>query len=548
MPSLIVKHQSTGGQRRIQLRESPFTIGRGQDNDLILSDKSISKQHCRIQTADGNLAIEDLGSSTGTFLNEEQIKNSAPLKTGDRLIIGPYAIEIMGDGQTSTVADSPAAPPQEQASSPQPDQSKSSQIGPAAHKKMLTSIRAHPELARLDSWNVTADEFRERATTLLRKFFEEDFGLGSMEENQMFQLLNEALGFGALDRLLADSTVDEIMVNGYDTIYTERKGKIAKTNVAFKTENQLLNILHRILGAIGRRIDHSSPMVDARLPDGSRVNAIIPPLSVTGPLITIRKFARQMFTDKDLIRRHSLSNRMSAFLKLAMQHRCNIIVSGGTGSGKTTLLNILSSHIANDERIITIEDSVELQLNQPHILQLESRPPNIGGEGAITIRDLLRNSLRMRPDRIVVGECRGGEALDMLQAMNTGHDGSLTTIHANSPRDALNRLETLVLLAGIDLPIQAIRKQIASAVDLIVQQNRFPDGSRKVTSISEVTGLEGDTFTMQEIFHFEDKGTDGSGKAIGRHKANESIPKFVLDVRNRGHAVNLDLFQETKDG
>lgn len=342
-------------------------------------------------------------------------------------------------------------------------------------------------------------------------------------------VLDEMLGLGPLEPLLKDETVTEIMINGPSQVYVERQGRLHLAKVQFHDELHLMNIVERIVAPLGRRIDESSPLVDARLSDGSRVNIIIPPLSLSGPCITIRKFARVPLSVENLIGFGSLSEDMAAFLQACVAARLNIVVSGGTGSGKTTMLNALSSFIASDERIVTIEDAAELQLMQEHVVTLESRPPNIEGKGEITIRDLVRNALRMRPDRIVVGEVRSGESLDMLQAMNTGHDGSLTTVHANSPRDALSRLETMVLMAGMDLPVRAIREQIASAVDLIIQQSRLKDGSRRITHITEVQHMEGDVIILQDIFWFEQSGVDETGQIAGAFRTG-SIPPRCLEL------------------
>jgi septum site-determining protein MinD len=355
-------------------------------------------------------------------------------------------------------------------------------------------------------------------------------------------VLDEALGLGPLEDLLADPSVTEIMVNRADQIYVERGGKLVKTNVTFLSNEQLRGVIERIVAPLGRRIDEKVPMVDARLRDGSRVNAIIPPLALKGPALTIRKFSKKLLGVDDLVRFGSLTDQMATFLAAAVRARLNIVISGGTGSGKTTLLNVLSSFIPEEERIVTIEDAAELQLPQEHVVTLESRPPNIEGEGAITIRDLVRNALRMRPDRIVVGECRGGEALDMLQAMNTGHDGSLTTVHANSPRDALSRLETLALMAGLELPSRAIRDQIASAVNLIVQQSRLQDGSRRITFITEVTGQEGNVFTTADVFVFRQTGMAPDGRVYGQFVPTGYIPAFVDTLARRGIKVPREIF------
>jgi pilus assembly protein CpaF len=351
--------------------------------------------------------------------------------------------------------------------------------------------------------------------------------LTRIERQRLFEeVYAEIRGFGPIEPLLQDATISEVMVNGPKSVYVEQKGRLRKTEVVFDDDDHVMRIIDRIVAPLGRHIDESSPMVDARLPDGSRVNAIIPPLSLVGPTITIRKFAKTPLTVDDLIRFGSMTPEIAEFMKACVRARMNMIVSGGTGSGKTTLLNVLSSFIPNDERIVTIEDAAELQLRQDHVVRLESRPANIEGKGAVKIRDLVINALRMRPDRIVVGECRGAEALDMLQAMNTGHDGSLTTGHANSPRDILSRLETMVLMAGMDLPLRAIREQIAAALDLIVQEARLRDGSRRIINITEVQGMEGDVIVLQDIFVFEQLGEEG-GKILGRIRPTGIRPKLM---------------------
>jgi len=351
--------------------------------------------------------------------------------------------------------------------------------------------------------------------------------LTRVERARLFEAVcSEILGYGPIDILLNDDSVSEVMVNGPKQVYVERSGKLQPTDVQFQDNDHVMRIIERIVSPLGRRIDESQPYVDARLPNGSRVNAVIPPIAVYGPCITIRKFAKEPFHADDLIRFGTITPEMITFLKACVEARLNILVSGGTGSGKTTTLNVLSDFIPTDERIITIENAAELQLRQEHVITLESRPANIEGRGEITIQHLVVNCLRMRPDRIVVGECRGGEALDMLQAMNTGHDGSLTTLHANSPRDALTRLETMVLMAGMDLPVRAIREQIASAVNLILQQSRMKDGTRKIVAITEVQGMEGDVIVTQDVFVYEQTGIE-NGKIVGRMKPTGIRPKFV---------------------
>jgi pilus assembly protein CpaF len=356
------------------------------------------------------------------------------------------------------------------------------------------------------------------------------------------EVLNELLGFGPLQPLLNDPEITEVMVNGPKSVYIEKKGKLQKSQVAFDDDKHVLQIIDRIILPLGRRVDADSPTVDARLPDGSRVNAVIAPVALDGPSITIRKFSKERLGISDLIDFGSITDKMAEFLRACVMAHLNIIISGGTGSGKTTLLNILSSYIPEHERIITIEDAAELQLQQDHVLRMETKPANVDGRGAVTIRDLVRNSLRMRPDRIVVGECRGGEALDMLQAMNTGHDGSLTTVHSNSPRDAIARLETLVLMAGMDMPLKVVRQQIASAVDLIVQQSRLSDGSRKVTSITEVAGMEGDTVVLTDVFKFEQTGTTTDGKVMGDLKPTGIRPLFSPRLEAAGMKLGAEVF------
>jgi pilus assembly protein CpaF len=350
------------------------------------------------------------------------------------------------------------------------------------------------------------------------------------------------MGLGPLEVLLNDNEVTEIMVNGPHRIYVERKGKLELSDVVFKDNNHVMNIINRIVSQVGRRVDESSPMVDARLVDGSRFNAVIPPLSLVGPSMTIRKFSKKPFTANDLIKFGSISPKMVSFLEACVKGRMNIIVAGGTGSGKTTLLNVLSSCIPNNERIVTIEDAAELQLMQDHVVTLESRPPNLEGKGQISIRDLVKNSLRMRPDRIIVGEVRSGETLDMLQAMNTGHDGSLTTAHANSPRELMSRLETMVLMSGMDLPVRAIREQIQSGLDLVVHQSRLKDGTRKVVHITEVVGMEGDVITLQDIFTYKTEGVDSFGRMKGNFVATGIRPNFVEKLASSGILVRDDWF------
>jgi pilus assembly protein CpaF len=355
-------------------------------------------------------------------------------------------------------------------------------------------------------------------------------------------VLNDMLGYGPIQPLLDDPDVTEVMVNGPKKVYVEKKGQLLRTHIAFDDDAHVLRVIERIILPLGRRVDADSPTVDARLPDGSRVNAVVRPVSLDGPAITIRKFAREKLTTQDMIGFGTLTPNMAEFLRACVLARLNIVISGGTGSGKTTLLNVLSGYIPENERIITIEDAAELRLQQEHVLRMETKPANVDGGGETTVRDLVRNSLRMRPDRIVVGECRGGEALDMLQAMNTGHDGSMTTLHANSPRDGLSRLETLVLMAGVELPLKVVRQQVSSAVDLIVQQTRLKDGARKITAITEVAGMEGDTIVLTDIFKFEQTGVSHDGVVQGDLKATGIRPLFSPRLEAAGYKLGAELF------
>lgn len=387
------------------------------------------------------------------------------------------------------------------------------------------------------------EEIRRQIQELFNSLIaEENILLAKMEREKLFEMIvADITGFGPLEVLLANDNISEIMVNGPKNIFIEQKGQLTLSGITFENDEHVLRIIDRIVSPLGRRVDESSPLVDARLPDGSRVHVVIRPIALCGPTITIRKFSKTPLTIADLIRFGSMSQETADFLRACVIARLNMVVSGGTGSGKTTLLNVLSGFIPNDERIITVENAAELQLQQEHVVPLESRPPNIEGKGEITIQDLVIACLRMRPERIVVGECRGGEALDMLQAMNTGHDGSLTTLHANSPRDAISRLETMCLMAGMDLPVRAIREQIASAVDCIVQQQRLRDGSRKVMNVTEVQGMEGEMITMTDIFEFEQTGYE-KGKIIGRIRATGIRPKFIERIEDAGISLPPSTF------
>lgn len=402
--------------------------------------------------------------------------------------------------------------------------------------KLLAEIDPSMDISRTEEVKKTIQDLFEQILT------EENIVLSRPERARLFeQIAAEILGLGPLQTLLEDDSITEIMVNGPKNIFIERKGKIHRVPITFEGNDHVMRIIDRIVAPLGRRIDESSPYVDARLQDGSRVNAVIPPISLVGPVLTIRKFSKNPISVDQLIQFGSVSAEAVQFLKACVEARLNIIISGGTGSGKTTLLNVMSSFIPSDERILTIENAAELQLRQEHVVTLESRPPNIEGRGEVTIRDLVINALRMRPERIIVGECRGGETLDMLQAMNTGHDGSMTTAHANTPRDAVSRIETMCLMAGMDLPVRAIREQISSAVDLIVQQERMRDGTRKVTTVTEISGMEGDVITMTDIFAFEQSGVE-NGQVVGRLRPTGLRPKFMDKIEAAGIHLPPSIF------
>ena len=408
------------------------------------------------------------------------------------------------------------------------------------HKSLINRMDL-TKLAELTPEQVHAEVSRLAETVLAQ----EAMPLSMSERDRLVNdVQHELFGLGPLEPLLADNSISDILVNRHSTIYIERRGKLEATNVAFKDDEHLMRVIERIVSSVGRRIDESSPMVDARLRDGSRVNAIIPPLSIDGPVLSIRRFGAEPLRMNALIDNKAVTKDIADMLEMCVAARLNVLISGGTGAGKTTLLNALSAYIPVNERIVTIEDSAELQLQQPHVVRLETRPPNIEGKGEVTQRDLVRNALRMRPDRIVIGEVRGGEAIDMLQAMNTGHDGSLTTIHANTPRDALSRLETMIQMTGMRLSDRAMRQQVAAAINLVVQVARLSDGTRRVTSISEITGMEGETITMQEIFLYERTGVDAQGQVIGRFKPTGIRPRFAEKLKACGMQLPRVFFEE----
>lgn len=541
--------------RRVKMGKSPFRIGSSDKADLAIEDPDLESIHLELRAdRSGYAEAKAIGE---VKVSNHAIHGSRMLNSGDRLTLGKHTLLfqnsiVKGKPQTPVVVSSSS-----ETTSPPPFEARQKakpQGGPTAvderlfalQKKLHRQLIENLDLKRLDMNQTSTEDMRQRSEHTLRKLMSEldpsDL-VGVSPPKVIKDVLDHALGLGPLEELLEDDDVTEIMVNSFDMIYIERSGKLTLSGVRFMDNAQVIEVIRRIIAPIGRRIDETNPMVDARLADGSRVNAIIPPLAISGPSITIRKFAKDPFKISDLVNFGSLTENMGHFLKICVEYRKNVVISGGTGSGKTTLLGVISSNIPDGERIVTIEDAAELRLPQDHIVSLESKPPNLEGQGAIPIRKLVINSLRMRPDRIVVGECRGAEALDMLQAMNTGHDGSLTTLHANTCRDAISRLETMVLMAGMNLPSKAIVEQISSAVDIIVQTNRYPDGTRKISSISVVDGMEGDKITLQEIFAYKMTGYDSKGKVEGSYVCEGGVPAFCLELQQRGIEVDLSIFK-----
>ena len=540
---------------------SECTIGKARDNFIQLRGWRIAPYHAVITRTSEGLFIEDKTGQSRIEVNGKDVEHYGPLKTTDQIVIGGYFFQT----GMSSAADENVDEEDDDAF-----EDLKTVIGVPRHEVLEDSEelsntliklqqdekfkwrnRLHEELLaamdlrRTDIGDMDEDALRKHVDGMIREIIKEmgpKLPADVDREQLAVDVLNEAVGLGPLEQLIADESVTEIMVNKYDDIYIERAGRLTKSNITFSSDDAVMTAIERIVSPLGRRIDESSPMVDARLKDGSRVNAIIPPLALRGPCLTIRKFSKQKLTADDIVRFGALNDKMVTFLETAVKNHMNIIISGGTGSGKTTLLNVLSNYIPETERIITVEDAAELKLAQPHLVSLEARPPNLEGKGAIPIRDLVKNCLRMRPDRIVVGECRGGETLDMLQAMNTGHDGSLTTAHANTPRDLIARIEVMVMMSGMDLPVQAIREMVASAINIIVQQSRFSDGSRKVTNITEITGVESGIVQMQDIFRYQQEGFDENGKVKGHFEATGSVPHFYEEMRQRGLQVDMTIF------
>ncbi|MCA3013906.1 MAG: Flp pilus assembly complex ATPase component TadA [Myxococcaceae bacterium] len=598
---LITLTEKGGDSEQLTFDGDQVTIGRLAGNDIVLNKGNVSKFHTRFQLQDGKVLVVDLKSTNGTFLNGKKLTGPQVVRPTDKVYVGDYIINVEeaeaddGAGQDDEGYDDDGAAEagddgDGEAYEDEGDEGYDDDDGgnegeyadedeePASNKNMPASLAAalrknrrnvdprleayanlqkdihdrlieYLDLRRLDMDRLGDEELWKRTEKAIRDLVEQmdaDQEIPEDIDREMLltDVLNEALGLGPLEAFLAADEISEIMVNHANQLYIEKKGKLILSDKIFSSNQAVLGVIERIVAPIGRRIDESSPMVDARLKDGSRVNAIIPPLALKGPCITIRKFKRDALRIEDLIKFKTVTPQMAEFIEMCVKAKRNIVISGGTGSGKTTTLNVVSSFIPEDERIITVEDAAELQLRQEHWVQLESRPPNLEGKGAITIRDLVKNCLRMRPERIVVGECRSGEALDMLQAMNTGHDGSLTTLHANTPRDALARMETLVLMAGMDLPVKAIREQIASAVHMIIQQTRFNDGTRKIAYITEISGMEVDIITLQDIFYFKQEGFTEEGRVRGRYVATGFVPKFYDELQRRGVPVNMGIFRE----
>ncbi len=576
-------------QGKLERRQLPDNciIGKGAQNELRLDSWRIGREHARLFKTPSGVLIEDLGAFGGVTVNGERVDAQyGPLKSGEVIGIGPFklCVQLLGGHEMVQAAhpnsrsDTAAArnrmateamqasrlaaerAQREAVQSDAPASGLALVLAPDPGRKQLefewrkrvhTELLSTMDLRRQDVQHMSDAELRGQTSALIEHIM---LGLEAdipkqIDRNLLAkQVLDEAIGLGPLEELLEDDQVSEIMVNRFDEIYIERDGRLQRYPLTFTGDQAVMGVIERIVAPLGRRIDESSPMVDARLKDGSRVNAIIPPLALKGPCLTIRKFAKHKLTAEDLVGFNAISTEMAQFLEVCVVARKNIIVSGGTGSGKTTLLNILSNFIPLGERIITVEDSAELKLNHAHLVSLESRPSNGEGRGGVAIRELVKNTLRMRPDRIVVGECRGAEALDMLQAMNTGHEGSLTTLHANTPRDGLARLETMVLMAGMDLPLTAIREQIASAVDIVVQQSRFACGSRKVTSITELTGMESGKIQIQELFRFAAQGYDQDGRVQGSFTGCDMVPTFYDALRASGKLLDVGIFKPSHLG
>jgi len=548
----MLKIHISSPQQDFQPLDAPFgvyLIGGEPSCRIVLDDGSVEEAHAVLTLMEDESHIEDL-MDAGVFVAGERVGTRQQVFPGTPIQIGNYTLVF---GTESELKQPPGSEPASRSAEVfKPVQAPRTVSRTQAVKQQIhTELVDRIDLKRLSMNKLQENELQSKIQKILAEIIDEIRVRlpGGIDPKRLAkEIFDEAVGLGPLEDLLDDETVTEIMVNGPGQVYVERAGKLELTDCSFINDASVNSIIERIVSPIGRRIDESQPYVDARLADGSRVNAIIHPLSLIGPCITIRKFSKDPFRVQDLINFGTLTSSVADFLRACVLLRKNIIVSGGTGSGKTTLLNVLSSYLPDDERILTIEDAAELRLTQEHIVRLEARPANIEGRGAVSIRDLVRNALRMRPDRIVIGECRGAEALDMLQAMNTGHEGSLTTIHANSPRDTLARLETMVLMAGMDLPIRAIREQVASAVHLVCQISRFSDGTRKVSKITEVSGLEQDRITLQDIFEFKQTAVDNRGQVQGKLVPTGAVPTFVEDIALRGIEFDRSMFNTQVGG
>ena len=544
----IAIHREGAAPSQAELPDGAYVIGSGERCRIRLPADGVSERHAILVLRGGEATVEDMRSATGTFLGGSPVEGPAPVPDGVPVSIGPYTLAVspVPEEETADAANEPPLPPADPpADRPAPAAEAAAAVRRDVKKQIHRELVDRLDIKRLAASRTPPEELRRRAAETVDAILAETAGrlpAGIDPVRLGKEILDEALGLGPLEELLADESVNEIMVNGPDRVYVERRGRLELTDLRFTDDASVMAVVERIVAPLGRRVDESQPYVDARLPDGSRVNVVIHPLSLVGPCLTIRKFASRQLFDRDLIAFGTLTQGMADFLRACVLLRKNIVVSGGTGSGKTTLLNVLSNYLPHDERILTIEDAAELRLAQPHLVRLEARPPNIEGRGAVTIRDLVRNALRMRPDRIIVGECRGGEALDMLQAMNTGHDGSLTTVHANAPRDVVSRLETMVMMSGLDLPSRAIREQIASAIDLVVHESRLSDGSRKVVAVSEIVGLEGTQVTMQDLFVFQQTGLGPNGRVEGFFKPTGAVPTFFGEFAPRGIPLDVAVF------
>ncbi|GJM05200.1 MAG: hypothetical protein DHS20C09_11910 [marine bacterium B5-7] len=540
---------------------SECTIGKARDNFVQLRGWKVANHHAEVTRTSEGLFIEDKTGKSSIEVNGEDVNHHGPIRSSDVIIIAGYHIKagMSGDAGDDIDEDDDEAfddmktvfGVQHHTVLEESEEISKTLINLQHDEKFKWRNRVHEELLaamdlrRTDISSMDENKLRKHVEGLISEIITEMGPKlpGDVDRKALAaDVLNEAVGLGPLEKLLADDNVTEIMVNKYDEIFIEQSGKLTLSDITFSSDDAVMTAIERIVSPLGRRIDESSPLVDARLKDGSRVNAIIPPLALRGPCLTIRKFAKQKLQAQDLVNFGALNNGMVKFLETAVNNHMNILISGGTGSGKTTLLNVLSNFIPPSERIITVEDAAELKLTQPHLVSLEARPSNLEGKGAIPIRDLVKNCLRMRPDRIVVGECRGGETLDMLQAMNTGHDGSLTTAHANTPRDMIARLEVMVMMSGLDLPVAAIREMVASAIHLIVQISRYSDGSRRLTNITEITGVESGIVSMQDIFRYQQEGFDENGKVKGHFEATGAIPHFYEEMRQRGLPVDMSIF------